>query len=478
MIGLLVQVSNTLVGQNVGIGTSTPQARLHVADSSVLFTGPANYSTNIRNPPASGAGSRMMWYADKGAFRSGLVSGTNWDKDSIGLNSFAIGLDTKANGYYSAAMGIATTSSGQNSMAMGAGTIASGSSSTAMGEYTIASGNISTALGYRTIASGNISTALGYGTKASGNISTALGFETRAKAVEGFSIGAYNDDTDNPFSYEEDATDRLFQIGNGTVASRRNAITVLRNGNTGIGNTDPTFILDVSKRIRLRSENASLTAGIWFNKNDNSALNTFVGNDLNNNLQIYSYVGNRTIASFNITTGGFRVEGPASLNSGNAIGSFGGYGDFVVDKPGVVGGRFTIKENGNVGIGTNSPSQVLHVVGNILASGTITPSDIRYKTNIHIIPNAIYKLMQLNGVYYHLRSEEFPQMGFSANEQVGLIAQEVEAVMPNVVITNVDGYKGVDYAKLVPLLIESIKELNKKLEEQQKQIELLSKHVK
>ncbi len=126
--------------------------------------------------------------------------------------------------------------------------------------------------------------------------------------------------------------------------------------NVGIGNTDPGFILDLSKRIRLRSENASLGAGIWFNSNDNSTLNTFLGNDVSNNLQVYSLFGSRTIAHFNPTTGGFRVEGPVAAATGSAIASFGGNGDFVIDKPGVIGGRFTVKENGNVGIGNATPN--------------------------------------------------------------------------------------------------------------------------
>ena len=124
----------------------------------------------------------------------------------------------------------------------------------------------------------------------------------------------------------------------------------------------------------------------------------------------------------------------------------------------------TVLANGNVGIATPAPSEKLHVVGNILASGTITPSDERYKKNIHIIPQAIEKLRQLNGVVYDLRCEEFPDMQFDTKEQIGLIAQNVETVLPNIVHTGTDGYKGVDYAKLVPLLIEAIKEQQVEIE--------------
>ena len=140
-----------------------------------------------------------------------------------------------------------------------------------------------------------------------------------------------------------------------------------------------------------------------------------------------------------------------------------------------LGGSLTITGDGRVGIGISNPNSKLHVNGNIWVNGTVTQSDIRYKKNIHSIPNALDKIMQLNGVFYDLRSSEFPQMQFDTKEQVGLIAQNVEQVLPNVVYTGSDGYKGVDYAKLVPLLIEAIKDQQKQIVEQRKMIEQLLK---
>ena len=78
-------VSHSLVAQNVGIGTVTPNARLHVADSAVLFSGPLVVpGSTIYDPPASGKGARMMWYPQKAAFRAGAVFDTEWDKNNIG----------------------------------------------------------------------------------------------------------------------------------------------------------------------------------------------------------------------------------------------------------------------------------------------------------------------------------------------------------------------------------------------------------
>lgn len=124
-----------------------------------------------------------------------------------------------------------------------------------------------------------------------------------------------------------------------------------------------------------------------------------------------------------------------------------------------------IKGNGNVGIGV-APTQKLHVAGNGLFTGTVTAScgvlacsDIRYKKDIQPLQDALSKITKLQGVSYYFKKEEFKEMNFSDNKQVGLIAQEVEKIYPELVQTNEEGYKSIDYAKLTPILVEAIKEL-------------------
>lgn len=169
-----------LLAQNVGIGTSTPQARLHVTDSSVVFSAAGGGPSQTGNPPIQGAGRRMMWYADKAAFRVGYVTATQWDKNNIGIYSFAAGYETTALGHSSTAMGYMTTASGFSSTAMGDGTIATGTASTAFGSSTTASGNGSTAMGFESTASNIVSTAMGWGSIASGLASTSMGRVTTA----------------------------------------------------------------------------------------------------------------------------------------------------------------------------------------------------------------------------------------------------------------------------------------------------------
>jgi autotransporter adhesin len=167
--------------KHVGIGTTTPLAALHVADSSVLFSGPATLPANASLPPVSGPGNRMMWYADKAAFRAGGTSGLIWDKNYVGKYSFAVGLDTQASGDSSTALGSYTIASAGQSTALGAFTTASGLASTSMGYFSVASGDYSFANGDHAAASGIHSTAIGHQVTASGLESTAMGVLTLAE---------------------------------------------------------------------------------------------------------------------------------------------------------------------------------------------------------------------------------------------------------------------------------------------------------
>jgi hypothetical protein len=128
--------------------------------------------------------------------------------------------------------------------------------------------------------------------------------------------------------------------------------------------------------------------------------------------------------------------------------------------------KMRINGNGNVGIGTTSPSQRLAVAGNICATGSIgSCSDIRYKKDIAPLSGSLSKVTALRGVRYTWKTEEFPEKNFSKELQIGLIAQEVEKICPEVVQTGTDGYKSVDYARLTPVLIEAIKEQQNEIEE-------------
>ncbi|WP_394660373.1 tail fiber domain-containing protein [uncultured Chryseobacterium sp.] len=92
-------------------------------------------------------------------------------------------------------------------------------------------------------------------------------------------------------------------------------------------------------------------------------------------------------------------------------------------------------------------------------------SDRRFKKDITPIYNATEKLNQLNGYTYTWRDrKEFPGQALGEGKDMGVIAQEVEKVFPDAVMTNKDGYKSVNYNALIPVLIEALKESNRKIQ--------------
>jgi hypothetical protein len=107
-------------------------------------------------------------------------------------------------------------------------------------------------------------------------------------------------------------------------------------------------------------------------------------------------------------------------------------------------------------------------------------SDKRLKENVINIPNALDKIKQINGVYFDWK-DKTKELGFNPSQKndVGVIAQEIQAILPEVVTLapfdyelgkskSGENYLTVKYDKLAPLFIEAIKELNQKVEDQQK----------
>ena len=109
---------------------------------------------------------------------------------------------------------------------------------------------------------------------------------------------------------------------------------------------------------------------------------------------------------------------------------------------------------GNVGMGTKSPTEKLHVVGNICVTGSyFTCSSRRWKENITPIPDALEKVQQLRGVSFDWKE--------TGKHDIGMIAEDVSDVLPEIVQYEENGKdaKGVDYARLTAVLVEAVKEL-------------------
>ena len=132
----------------------------------------------------------------------------------------------------------------------------------------------------------------------------------------------------------------------------------------------------------------------------------------------------------------------------------------------------TVATNGNVGIGTSTPTQKLEVNGVVCASGFIACSDIRYKTNLLPVSHVLASVLALNPIYYNWK-QDFK--GYTEQRQIGFSAQEVEKLYPEMVQTDANGYKAIDYGRLTPVLVEAVKEQQKEINELKARMERLEK---
>lgn len=124
----------------------------------------------------------------------------------------------------------------------------------------------------------------------------------------------------------------------------------------------------------------------------------------------------------------------------------------------------------SLGIGTTASG----TTGEIRATGNITAyySDDRLKTKHGNITEALKKINTLNGFYYSANATA-QALGYEPKKEVGVSAQEVNAIMPEVISPAPidEQYLTVDYARLVPLLVEGIKELSTKVKHLEKELE-------
>jgi hypothetical protein len=119
-----------------------------------------------------------------------------------------------------------------------------------------------------------------------------------------------------------------------------------------------------------------------------------------------------------------------------------------------------------IGMAASATAGRIDATNDIVA---FSSSDIRFKENITPIENALDKISKISGNTYDWKAENKAEHGYEGND-VGVIAQEIEAVLPQLVQTRENGYKAVKYDKLVALLIEGIKEQQLQIEELKAQI--------
>jgi hypothetical protein len=133
---------------------------------------------------------------------------------------------------------------------------------------------------------------------------------------------------------------------------------------------------------------------------------------------------------------------------------------------------------GDVSIGVlGTMGYKFYVNGTAYSTGGWASSDARWKTNIKPLQEVLGEIVLLQGTSFEWRQDEFPEMQFDKGQQIGLIAQEVEKIFPELVKTDNKGYKAVSYEKLSVLLVEGMKEQQQQITSQQEQIESQQKQI-
>ncbi len=393
---------------NVGIGTATPVARLHVADSSVVFTASdLNLPGTPNDPPVSGTGRRMMWYPDKAAFRAGGVFLDEWDKDSIGDYSFASGYRTKASGNYSASLGGLNNSKGNHSFSAGLSNSALGAYSSALGHTNISKENFSFAAGYSNLANSEGSVALGRLNTTDGWASVAIGHQNYTLGYSSVALG-YTDTASGDYSTAIGYTNKASSnyavaIGYNNKASNLASVALGFN-NISSGNQSMAF---GSNNVA-----SGVYSTVWGSNSVASGNYSTAWGRATSASGIYSTVwGSNSVASGGFGTawgvatsasGAYStVWGSNSVASGNYSTAWGifnkarSYGETVIglyndtsDIPGNTAtsrlfqigngtadnarrNAVTVLRDGRVGIGTVSPQSMLHVAGKVrIVDGT------------------------------------------------------------------------------------------------------------
>ena len=321
-----------------------------------------------------------------------------------------------------------TNPSGTNASAIGNGTTASGTASTAMGLSSTSSGYASTSMGQGTTASGNYSIATGWMSTASGHYSMAAGRRVTASDFASTVIGQYNSSgssvTNSASAFNTANT--AFVIGNGVDNSNKSdAFKVMFNGNTTIGGDDLT-IGDLS------AFSGSFT--------QRSAIDVVAHSDGD---LLTAYASGSSGDRFNI-----------ELDTGNSlakISSGGGYNlTFSTE-----GGTMNFESSG-MGTATYSFD------GDVVIS-----SDARLKSNIVSLGSTLSKLLQIDGKSYEMKGKQ----------KIGVLAQEIQEVFPELVSEDDNEMLAVNYQGLVPVLINALKEQESKIIDQQAQIDELKETV-
>ena len=275
----------------------------------------------------------------------------------------------------------------------------------------------------------------------------------------------------------------LSSIGTSSEITDTDNNTLITVDNSGANDDIIRFSIQGNETMRLRNRTLELLA--------NSG-STFIGESAGISSSGAGNVGlgsetmlNNSSGRFNVAVG-YRALRQNATGQGNvAIGYNAGFNETGSNKlyiansntnTPLIWGDFqagVANINGKLGVGVANPAAMtneLEVNGHATVITLTETSDQRFKKNILPLENSLSKLLSLRGVSYQWRIDDFPNRRFKEGSNIGLIAQEVQQLFPELVSTNSEGFLSVSYSGLSPIIIEAMKEQQKLIEDLQSEL--------
>jgi hypothetical protein len=292
-------------------------------------------------------------------------------------------------------------------------------------------------------------------------------------------------------------------FGYGTSDAFSETMRIKGTGNVGIGTNNPGYLLDVANRMRVRQAGGN-SAGIWFYQTTPAADRAFVGMNTDTKVgfygntgagwgmlmdtstgnvtigttdsppaKLYTYAeGSLGIVGASNATDGVGVRGVASNGGSLSYGVSGisnnghGVSGSSLDGTGVSG----FSNNGKGVSGSSANGYAGYFTGNVHVTGTFTnPSDARLKQDVLDLNYGLREVLQLRPVTWHWKDKPAGKL------QLGLIAQEAQRVLPELVSEGKDPEKtlSLNYLGLTPVLVKAIQEQQTALEQKEADIKAL-----
>ena len=516
LIGILTMFFTRSIGQNFGIGITVPKAGLHIVnDNGLIASGTVGGGTDLQE---SGFGSKLIWYPKKAAFRAGSADATGWNDSLIGYYSLALGRFPIASGYGSLAIGESNQSLANYAWSIGqqnisrqqfAGALGSANNVNMPGAMGIGNNNNifldaiwnpnannTFAMGNSNIASADSSFIIGNNSGVTpvfypAKKSFVIGNSSQAASSNNFSIGnSTTTEGPNSFAYGNNAYSfginsfaignfpysagtRSLAIGNYVTASGIYSIALGTEVSSGgdysmaLGHFSKTTNSDAISIGSLSEASGLAAIAIGYNNLASGDMGIAIGYKTT-----ASGLQSTAMGYLSSTQGysrSFVINGSSNASNNNITGN-------------TADNQMMMNFNDYI-FWCNTPGKIVRFSsnGDICASGAITAnsvscfSDQRFKKNISPLTASLEKINRLNG-YHYFWIDSLQNRSI----QTGVIAQELNEILPELVSKDDKGFLSVNYIGIIPHLIESVKTLKKENDEiredilkMKKQLELL-----